>query len=150
MFNGRTRTLFLTEGMKRGKLMSPSLLLLFNHQLTPLQEQDARMSLGICRIISPPSQLKDIWGTIPPDILSLSNYLKPVQDWISSQAKENDFVLIQGDFGACYIMVNFAFEHGLIPIYSTTNREAKEEHNTDGSVHLVHRVEHVIFRKYGV
>ncbi|MDY6853455.1 MAG: CRISPR-associated protein Csx20 [Thermodesulfobacteriota bacterium] len=132
------------------KPLSPSLFLLFNHALTPLQEQDARASLGIRRIISPPSQLKDIWSTLPADIISLSNYLKPVQDWLSNQAKDNDYVLIQGDFGACYIMVNFAFEHGLIPIYSTTKREAKEDHNSDGSVHLVHRVEHVIFRKYGV
>ena len=134
--------------MKMTKPLSPSLFLLFNHQLTPLQEQDARMSLGIRLIISPPSQIKDIWSSIPPDVLSLSNYLKPVHDWLSHQAEKNDHVLIQGDFGACYIMVNFAFEHGLIPIYSTTKREAKEVHNTDGSVHLVHRVEHVIFRKY--
>ena len=100
--------------------------------------------------MSPPSHLKDIWGNIPPDVLSLSNYLKPVRDWLSYEAEKNDYVLIQGDFGACYLMVNFAIENGLIPIYSTTKREAKEEHNTDGSVHLVHRVEHVIFRKYGV
>ena len=132
------------------KPLSPSLFLIFNHQLTPLQEEDVHASLGVHRIISPPSHLKDIWGTIPPDIPSLSSYLKPVQDWLSNQAKENDYVLIQGDFGACYIMANFAFEHGLIPIYSTTKREAKEEHNSDGSVHLVHRVEHVIFRRYGV
>ena len=60
-----------------------------------------------------------------------------------------DYALIQGDFGACYIMVNFAFEQGLIPIYSTTVREAIEEPKDDGSVKLVHQFNHQIFRRYG-
>jgi len=62
---------------------------------------------------------------------------------------ENDYVLIQGDFGACYIIVNFAFEIGLIPIYSTTRRAAVEKHENDGSVKLIHQFNHQMFRKYG-
>jgi hypothetical protein len=58
-------------------------------------------------------------------------------------------VLIQGDFGATFLMVNFAFEKGLIPIHSTTEREATEELQPDGSVRLSHRFLHKRFRKYG-
>ena len=47
-------------------------------------------------------------------------------------------------------MVNFAFKIGLVPIYSTTRREAVEEHNDDETVKLVHHFQHRIFRKYGV
>lgn len=47
-------------------------------------------------------------------------------------------------------MVNFAFEKGLIPIYSTTNREAVEEYGENGSVKMTHQFRHIIFRKYGV
>jgi hypothetical protein len=45
-------------------------------------------------------------------------------------------------------MVNFAFEIGLIPVYSTTAREAVEEYD-DGTIKLVHHFRHQIFRKYG-
>jgi len=127
-----------------------SLYLIFNHRLTFEQEQAARESLGVDQTISLPSELKDLWSDIPPDIPSLTHYLNPIQDWLSIQAEKNDYVLIQGDFGACYLMVNFAFEHGLIPIYSTTQRHAVEEHNPDGSVKLVRQFRHQIFRKYGV
>ena len=69
--------------------------------------------------------------------------------WLRSHAQANDFVLIEGDFGACYLMVRFAVENGLVPVYSTTFREAEEEYGEDGSVRLVHRFEHRIFRRYG-
>jgi hypothetical protein len=46
-------------------------------------------------------------------------------------------VLIEGDFGACYLMVRFALEKGLVPLYSTTRREAEERYDADGSVRLV-------------
>ncbi|MEA3280185.1 MAG: CRISPR-associated protein Csx20, partial [Thermodesulfobacteriota bacterium] len=61
-----------------------------------------------------------------------------------------DYVLIQGDFGACYIMVRFAFEKGFVPVYSTTRREAVEKQQSDGAVKLVHQFKHQVFRKYGV
>jgi hypothetical protein len=46
--------------------------------------------------------------------------------------------------------VNFAFERGFIPVYSTTQREAVEEYGENGSITVTHRFEHRIFRKYGV
>jgi len=85
----------------------------------------------------------------PRSLSKISDYLNPVKDWLAGQARKNDHVLIQGDFGACFIMVNFAFETGLIPIYSTTQREAVEEHKEDGTVNLSHQFRHRIFRRYG-
>lgn len=38
---------------------------------------------------------------------------------------------------------------GLIPVCSTTRREAMEEHGDDGSVNMTHRFEHQRFRRYG-
>ena len=130
------------------KTMSDSLFLIFNHDITPLQESDARDSLGVQRIINISGDLKELWRQIPPDLPKISDYLNPVKDWLAVQAKKNDHVLIQGDFGACFIMVNFAFEIGLIPIYSTTEREAVEELKEDGTVNLSHQFRHRIFRKY--
>jgi len=132
------------------KIMSDSLFLIFNHDITPVQETDARNSLCVQRIIDMPSDLKKLWRQIPPDLPEISSYLKPVKDWLAQNSIINDYILIQGDFGACYIMVDFAFKIGLVPIYSTTRREAVEEHDDAGTVKLVHHFQHRIFRKYGV
>ena len=130
--------------------MSPSLYLIFNHQITVRQKQDAQESLGVDKIIELPPVLDTIWRQIPPDLESIKNYLDPVKDWLALYSQKNDYILIQGDFGACYIMANFAFRIGLIPIYSTTERKAVEEHDDDGTVKLTHHFQHRIFRRYGV
>ena len=130
--------------------MNPSLYLIFNHQITVRQKQDARESLEVDKIIELPHDLDPLWRQIPPDLESIKNYLEPVKDWLASHAQKNDYLLVQGDFGACYIMINFAFEIGLIPIYSTTKREAVEQHGDDGTIKLVHHFKHQIFRKYEV
>jgi len=128
----------------------PDLFLIFNHEITSLQEDDARKNLGVDRIIDLPPHLKKLWKQIPPDLSEISDYLQPLKEWLAGNAVQKDFVLIQGDFGACYIMVNFAFEKGLIPIYSTTRREADEEYHEEGAVKMTHIFKHHIFRKYGV
>ena len=128
----------------------PDLFLIFNHEITEAQLEDARKSLGVHRVVDLPTELKIFWKQIPPDLPEIASYLEPVKDWLASNATKMDFVLIQGDFGACFIMVNFALKHGLIPVYSTTSREAEEIHEADGAVSLVHRFKHRIFRKYEV
>jgi hypothetical protein len=127
-----------------------SLYLIFNHQLTLKQEQDTRESLGVDKIIELPPALDTIWRQIPPALPEISAYLNPIKDWLASQARKNDHVLIQGDFGACFIMVNFALKKGLIPVYSTTEREVAEEYKKNGSVSLMHQFRHRIFRRYEV
>ena len=126
------------------------LFLIFNHEITPVQESDARNSLGVEKITDLPPDLKELWRQVPPDFAEISGYLGPVKTWLKLQAAKNDYVLIQGDFGASYIMVNFAFEIGVIAIYSTTTRDATEEYDKDGSVRITHQFKHKAFRKYGV
>ncbi len=128
--------------------MSKSLFLLFNHQLTSEQENDARDSLKISNIQSLPLELKAFWRQIPPHLPAITQFLQPIRTWLAAQAQPDDYVLIQGDFGACFLMVNFAFKNKLIPIYSTTVRKAVEEIAEDGSIKLIHRFKHQIFRKY--
>lgn len=127
-----------------------SLFLIFNHTFTPLQKEDAFDMLGVDRIVEMPGELKNLWSNIPPDYFEIQDVLQPVRDWIGQNARQNDYILIQGDFGACYLMVNFAFESGFVPIYSTTSRVVEEDLQADGSVSLKHRFKHQIFRKYGL
>lgn len=130
--------------------MAATLFLIFNHLCTTAQDEDARVSLGVKDLVGLPSSLKDLWSRIPPDLEQLRPYLEPLMGWLGSQARRGDYVLIQGDFGACYLMVRFALERGLIPVYSTTRREATEEGQPDGTIMLIHHFDHQIFRRYGV
>ncbi len=125
------------------------LFLLFNHTLTAEQEDDARNSLGVAEIITPPPAIRGLWGQLPSDAQELAPLLAPVREWLAAEARPGDHVLIQGDFGAVYLIINFALASGFIPVYSTTEREAMEEHLPDGTVRLTHRFRHRCFRRYG-
>jgi hypothetical protein len=129
--------------------MSHTLFLLFNHRFTDVQRSDARKSLGVDRVVELPHDLQATWSSLPPDEPELAPTLGPIRCWLTSTAEPGDFVLIQGDFGACYLMVRFCLEQGLVPIYSTTERHAQEEVQPDGSIRLVHTFQHRIFRRYG-
>ena len=126
-----------------------SLLTLFNHKLTDKQKNDAYSSLGIENIIDMPDDLKALWRQVPSNLTQIEKHIAPVRNWLASNSHPGDYVLIQGDFGACYIMVKFAFQNSLVPVYSTTAREAVEVHEKDGSVKVIHKFNHVIYRQYG-
>lgn len=130
--------------------MPPNLFLLFNHRFTAAQHNAAQEQLGVRKIITLPPELQQLWSQIPPELAELATYLAPIRDWLAAQALVGDYVLIQGDFGATYLMVHFALNHDLIPVYATTSRLATEEHLPDGSVKMVHHFQHQIFRRYGV
>jgi len=129
--------------------MERVLILLFNHHLTPDQEFDAREKLSIMKVVEPPEPLRALWANVPPDLDELDAYLEPIKQWLLDHARPDDCVLVQGDFGATYLLVNFALECGLVPVYSATEREATEEPQPDGSIKLSHRFLHKRFREYG-
>ena len=129
-------------------MSTPTLFLLFNHRLTAAQEADARLSLGVDRIVVPPPEISRIWVEIPPDADEITTHLAPVFSWLSDCARHNDYVLIQGEFGATFILVHEAIRLGLVPVYSTTRRQAVEQHLPDGKVEISHIFSHVRFRRY--
>ena len=129
--------------------MNNKLILLFNHSLTEDQIADAKTSLGVGDIVNLTPDLKTLWADLPPDLPEIANYLAPLKDWLNSSASSGDYVLIQGDFGACFLMVKYSFEKKLVPIYSTTRRAAKESLQKDGAIKITRNFKHVMFRKYG-
>ena len=129
--------------------MEKKLFHIFNHTLTDAQVDDAREHLGVERIVSPPERLRNLWRQVPADLEGIDGYLAPVKDWLAAEGRPGDFVLVQGDFGATWIMVNHAFKLGLVPVYSTTERQAEETITGDGAVRLVHHFRHRRFRRYG-
>ena len=130
-------------------MTTPALLLLFNHTFTEIQSADARRTLGVRAIIALPEDLRRIWRQIPADQPAIYGHLAPLREWVSLTARTDDFILIQGDFGATWLMVQFALNRGMIPVYATTRREAREIRLPDGATQLTHHFRHVMFRRYG-
>lgn len=128
--------------------MNLKLFLLFNHRITTAQETDARRSLQVGSIVNPPEEIGDLWRQVPPDLAALDDYLAPVKAWLAERAASGDYLLVQGDFGATYLMVDYAFSLGMIPVYSTTVRTVVKTHKEDGVVELTHAFKHNRFRRY--
>ncbi|MDX2245352.1 MAG: CRISPR-associated protein Csx20 [Bacteroidia bacterium] len=126
----------------------PSLHLLFSHQLTPDQLADAQQNLAISDIRYLPPDLQALWSQVPPDLDSLYGYATPLRLWLRDTAVPGDFVLIQGDFGLTFIMVNFSRTLNLTPIYATTRRESREVTRENGKIEKTLVFEHVRFREY--
>lgn len=122
--------------------------LLFNHRLSSVQAEGAKDKFKAEKFIEMPLPLRQLWQQVPPEIESLGNYLKPLKNWIRKKAGKKDILLVQGDFGATYLMVNFAFEKGLVPVYATTKRNAVEKQLDDGSIKREHIFSFCRFRKY--
>ena len=123
------------------------LFLLFSHTLTNTQKTDAKNRLHVERFITLQPDLQKLWSNIPEDSTEINSYLQPLKKYLKLYAKPDDFIFIQGDFGGVYDMVNYSKNIGLIPIHSTTKREAEEQ--TIGSeVKKISTFKHVIYRKY--
>lgn len=123
------------------------LFLIFSHILTDEQKKDAKTSLHVDKFITLPPDLQRLWSNIPEDKKKLSTYFEPLQRYMKLYAKKDDIVLIQGDFGGVYDMVNFAKSIGLIPVYSTTKRKVKEQ-IINNTIKKTSTFKHVLYRKY--
>lgn len=125
------------------------MLLLFSHQLTEEQKNDAKKNWNIDEFIYLPVSLQTLWSNINPDLEELDTTLTPIYDFVAQHTKTNDLVLIQGDFGACFLMVNYVGSEGMIPVYATTKRSV-EEYMEDGKSVKKTIFEHVRFREYEI
>ncbi|AXX84688.1 CRISPR-associated protein Csx20 [Aliarcobacter skirrowii] len=123
------------------------MFLLFSHTLTKNQKDDAMKSFGIEEFIYLPKELQELFSNVPNDLKKLSEYLTPIKLFLKQYSKEGDFVLIQGDFGATYILVNFAKSLKLKAVYSTTKR-VTQEFEEDGKIIKKSIFEHERFRDY--
>ncbi len=121
-----------------------TMFILVSHQMTKLQYNDAKENLGIDRFIKLST---DVWSQIPADAETIGFYLEDLKYDIKKQYQKNDLLLVQGDFGATVEMVHFAFKQGLIPVYATTKRIAKDIIDGD-TVTTIRTFEHIRFRKY--
>jgi len=124
-----------------------NMFLLFSHKLTNEQIIDAKKVLKVDDFVYLPNDLQSLWSNVPAELESLKSYLLPLKEYIKNNAKKDDFILIQGDFGAVYEMVNYAKKLNLTPVYATTKRETQEEIQKEKVV-KISKFKHIRYRKY--
>ena len=123
------------------------MFLIFSHQLSKEQTIEAEVRFGIDKYIYLPENLQKIWSNIPPELQNISSYLEPIEKWLKTNVNVNDYVLIHGEFGSTYMMVNTTKTFGAYPIYSTTSRESVDTITKDG-IQKQSIFKHCIYRFY--
>lgn len=125
--------------------MMPNAYCLLNHQLTKKQIAELTMEFGTAQIFYPPKNICELWAQVSP-MEEDNQTVHTITSWLSS-AKDGDLVIIQGEYGSTFSLVDFALKKKLVPVFAATKRIAKEEQN--GEIVSRHYIfEHVRFKKY--
>jgi hypothetical protein len=119
---------------------------LLNHVLTANQIGELKNDFGVERIMYPEPELSAAWSNIPTEKTLTADHLLPFSRWLSA-ANKGDVVILQGEAGAAFALVDFCLSRGLVPLHSVTRRIARE--SREGEKVLRSQVfEHVCFRRY--
>ena len=118
---------------------------LLNHKLTENQIADLETNFNSIQIVYPDDELSKQWSQINPEQEN-DGVIKNAVAWLQDAQKE-DLLVIQGEYGCTFKLVDYALKKGLIPIYATTKRIAKEVYDGE-KVHREYIFEHVCFKKY--
>ena len=123
------------------------LFLFFSHSLTYEQTKDLYKTFGDIEIVSLPDNLQFKLSNVPPEIEDLGEYVRDFEKYLLYNSTNGDLVLIQGEFGVVYRLVEFSKSISLVPIYATTKRITKEIVK-DGKVVKTSEFKHIRFRMY--
>ncbi len=123
--------------------------LLFNHVLTKEQIREAEDVFRVKDVYTLPPRLSALWAEVSPRGELDKSHLAPIERWLTEKAQEGDYVLVQGECGATFYMVDLCFKRGLVPIYATTDHPGagRGAHHDDHVVRGGH-FGHVNFRRY--
>ena len=119
---------------------------LLNHELTQNQILELKNRFNVENIIYPPEELSRKWSQIPAEKELDKTIIGNVTNWLTA-ANKGDLLIVQGEFGATFMIVDYALKNDLVPLHAVTKRVAVE--HRDGEVVSKQYVfEHVCFRKY--
>ncbi|MBR3731219.1 MAG: hypothetical protein IKQ61_05180 [Spirochaetales bacterium] len=119
---------------------------LLNHTLTDNQIKELETKYDCAQIIYPDEDLKNIWSQIPPTEKLDMTVIDKVTQWLMS-AKQFDVLIIQGEFGSTFMLVDYALKNQIIPLYAVSKRISQEVSNGE-SVTRNTVFRHVCFREY--
>jgi len=126
------------------------LFLFFSHKnnFSKIQKEDAKVTLGVEAFVTLPSELQELWSNVPPEIEELATYLEPFKHYLQKQSIKDDVVLIHGEAGSTYTMVNIVKELGLEAVHATSKRNVVEKKIGNNKIEKVSVFEHSRFRVY--
>ena len=136
---------------KNEENLPKKLISILSHELLNSQVDELKNSWNVEQIIILPEKLKSAWSNINPndDLEDDFNLLYKLKTFILENTKQEDYVIVQGEWGMTFTVVNMCFELNRVPIYATTERKTKEVVR-DGQVHSEKVFEHIRFRKYKI
>lgn len=120
-----------------------------NHELLDAQIRELNDTFGIVpkNICYLPESQKNFWMNISPEGLLPVEKLSEITGMLEEQSVVGDYLVVQGDFGSTFFVMDWAFKNGRIPLYATTRRKAEEKH-LENSVEIRRFFAHDHFRKY--
>ncbi len=124
------------------------MFLFFSHKLTSEQIEDAKKNLKVERFIYLPKDLQQLFSNVPAENECLEEFKKPFEEYLSKNSQKGDYVLLQGDFGLIYLLIDFSKRVGLVPVYATTKRVVIEK-RVDNKTVKISQFKHIRFRRYG-
>lgn len=119
---------------------------LINHQLTEKQTTELKEKFDIQNIVYPTPEITRNWAQIPATEELDNNIITSVITWLYN-AKEGDVLIVQGEAGASFMIVDYALKHKLIPVHAVSVRVSREV-NIGELIQKQNVFEHVCFRKY--
>lgn len=122
--------------------------IIISHTLSDVQREELTLKWAVKEIVTMSPELKSIWENLSPSEDSILSALKPILNWLKTEAFPGDIVVVQGEYGATLYVAVEAQNLGLIPVYATTKRVLEETTLPDGSVRQERIFRHVRFRKF--
>ena len=119
---------------------------LLNHNLTERQLAELRDSFAVCDVLYPSEELSRLWSQVPATKRLDTSVIESIIGWLTS-ARKGDLLIVQGEAGSTFMMVDYALKTGLIPLHAVTKRVAQEVRSGE-QVQKQHIFEHVCFREY--
>jgi hypothetical protein len=124
------------------------MFVILSHKLSEIQIQEINQRFKIDDIVYLPDSLQKIWSNIPPSGEWQEDFLREIKNWLSKQLKKGDKLIVQGEFGAAFCLVQWLKKRGYAVYYATTERKVIEEQLKDGTIRTNRIFQHVNFREY--
>ena len=119
---------------------------LLNHTLTENQFAELKDRYHSTQVVYPPKALSDAWSQLAPSLTYDTDVINEVVGWLNT-ADPGDTVIIQGEAGSTFILVDYILSIGLIPLHAVSRRVSVEEHAGE-MVKKSLIFKHVCFRPY--
>lgn len=121
---------------------------LLNHSLTSKQTAELQEIFDIQSIEYPPEDIRRLWSNLPVQPEISAEPLEKIIRWLHEKnISSQDVIVIQGEAGYSFALVDYALNNGFIPIHSVTQRIAAETVK-DEIVQTHYIFEHISFRRY--